>query len=134
MTGGFKNGKNRLEAFSDGVLAIIITIMILELKQPTGCGSQRFSCAYADFACVSAQLYVCSNLLGKPSSDVSASRKDQCQDFMVQYCMTLCDVIHTIRYGMGRHISDFLGSAVDLFSRYVACLHYISSVDLVDCP
>ena len=26
--------KNRLEAFSDGVLAIIITIMILELRQP----------------------------------------------------------------------------------------------------
>ena len=30
--------KNRLEAFSDGVLAIIITIMILELKTPSGCG------------------------------------------------------------------------------------------------
>lgn len=30
--------KNRLEAFSDGVLAIIITIMILELKQPPGDG------------------------------------------------------------------------------------------------
>lgn len=28
-------GKNRLEAFSDGVLAIIITIMVLELKVPT---------------------------------------------------------------------------------------------------
>lgn len=28
--------KNRLEAFSDGVLAIIITIMVLELKQPLG--------------------------------------------------------------------------------------------------
>jgi uncharacterized membrane protein len=28
--------KNRLEAFSDGVLAIIITIMILEIKVPTG--------------------------------------------------------------------------------------------------
>ena len=28
--------KNRLEAFSDGVLAIIITIMVLELKQPIG--------------------------------------------------------------------------------------------------
>ena len=28
-------GKNRLEAFSDGVLAIIITIMVLELKVPS---------------------------------------------------------------------------------------------------
>ena len=29
-------GKNRLEAFSDGVLAIIITIMVLEMKVPRG--------------------------------------------------------------------------------------------------
>ena len=28
--------KNRLEAFSDGILAIIITILVLELKQPAG--------------------------------------------------------------------------------------------------
>jgi len=27
-------GKNRLEAFSDGVIVIIITIMVLELKVP----------------------------------------------------------------------------------------------------
>jgi len=31
-------GKGRLEAFSDGVLAIIITIMVLELKVPHGPG------------------------------------------------------------------------------------------------
>lgn len=30
----FKIGKTRLEAFSDGVIAIIITIMVLELKTP----------------------------------------------------------------------------------------------------
>ena len=34
--------KNRLEAFSDGVLAIIITIMILELKQPISDGWSDF--------------------------------------------------------------------------------------------
>jgi uncharacterized membrane protein len=28
--------KNRLEAFSDGVIAVIITIMVLELKVPHG--------------------------------------------------------------------------------------------------
>lgn len=34
MTGGM--GTSRMEAFSDGVLAIIITIMVLELKAPQG--------------------------------------------------------------------------------------------------
>ncbi|MBI2804262.1 MAG: DUF1211 domain-containing protein [Planctomycetes bacterium] len=32
--------KGRLEAFSDGVLAIIITIMVLELKAPHGAGPE----------------------------------------------------------------------------------------------
>ena len=35
-TGQAVMGKGRLEAFSDGVLAIIITIMVLELKVPYG--------------------------------------------------------------------------------------------------
>jgi len=32
-------GKSRLEAFSDGVIAILITIMVLELKVPHGAGA-----------------------------------------------------------------------------------------------
>ena len=35
-------GKNRLEAFSDGVIAIIITIMVLEMKVPHGEGIGRW--------------------------------------------------------------------------------------------
>jgi uncharacterized membrane protein len=36
-------GSNRLEAFSDGVLAIIITIMVLELKAPHGSSVEALS-------------------------------------------------------------------------------------------
>ena len=38
-----KIGKNRMEAFSDGVLAIIITIMVLELKVPHGDSAEVLS-------------------------------------------------------------------------------------------
>ena len=40
--------KNRLEAFSDGVLAIIITIMVLELKVPRPVESTPHLAALAD--------------------------------------------------------------------------------------
>ena len=39
-------GKERLAAFSDGVMAIIITIMVLELKLPHGADWPRWpACA-----------------------------------------------------------------------------------------
>jgi uncharacterized membrane protein len=40
--------KNRLEAFSDGVLAIIITIMVLELKAPVTAATATHSPDFAD--------------------------------------------------------------------------------------
>lgn len=40
---------NRLEAFSDGVLAIIITIMVLELKVPHGDGFENLKLLYPTF-------------------------------------------------------------------------------------
>lgn len=41
--------KNRLEAFSDGVIAIIITIMVLELKVPHNPTWQSYLQAYPIF-------------------------------------------------------------------------------------
>ncbi len=40
---------NRIEAFSDGVIAIIITIMVLELKVPHGDGIEALAPLYAVF-------------------------------------------------------------------------------------
>ena len=42
--------KGRLEAFSDGVLAIIITIMVLELKAPSGFTLDALSPLFPDLA------------------------------------------------------------------------------------
>jgi uncharacterized membrane protein len=42
-------GKGRLEAFSDGVIAILITIMVLELKVPHGGGLDAIAPLYPVF-------------------------------------------------------------------------------------
>jgi uncharacterized membrane protein len=44
-------GKNRLEAFSDGVIAILITIMVLELKVPQGETFQVLAPLFPVFLC-----------------------------------------------------------------------------------
>ena len=42
-------GTGRLEAFSDGVLAIIITIMVLELRVPHGAGAAQLAALWPVF-------------------------------------------------------------------------------------
>jgi uncharacterized membrane protein len=52
-------GKSRLEAFSDGVIAIIITIMVLELKVPHGAALENLAeLAPVFFSYVLSFLYV----------------------------------------------------------------------------
>jgi uncharacterized membrane protein len=43
--------KGRLEAFSDGVIAIIITIMVLELRTPEGAALEALRPLFVKFAC-----------------------------------------------------------------------------------
>lgn len=99
--------KNRLEAFSDGVLAIIITIMVLELKQPVGDNWNDLFALGPVLSQLCAQLFVRRYLLGESSLDLSTGGSDQCQDPVVQYRMAFCNVVHPVRHRMDRELSDF---------------------------
>ena len=66
-------GKERLTAFSDGVIAIIITIMVLELKVPHG-ADRAASPAPADLPQLPAELRLRRHLLEQ--SPPSAARRD----------------------------------------------------------
>jgi uncharacterized membrane protein len=50
VNGTFSTEAGRLEAFSDGVLAVIITIMVLELKPPHGTDLQSLRTIWPTFA------------------------------------------------------------------------------------
>jgi uncharacterized membrane protein len=50
MPRGFSTEGGRLEAFSDGVLAVIITIMVLELKPPHGQDLAALAATWPTFA------------------------------------------------------------------------------------
>jgi uncharacterized membrane protein len=62
-------GKERLAAFSDGVIAIIITIMVLELKVPHGADWSVLLAVMPNFLS-----YISRNLLEQPPPSSSHRR------------------------------------------------------------
>jgi uncharacterized membrane protein len=56
-------GKSRIEAFSDGVIAIIITIMVLELKVPHGASFNDLLPLLPDFSQLRPQLHLRGDIL-----------------------------------------------------------------------
>ena len=60
--------KGRMEAFSDGVFAVIITIMVLEMKSPSGHWACCFAAAAAGIFVLCAELRLCGDLLEQSSS------------------------------------------------------------------
>lgn len=55
-------GKNRLEAFSDGVLAILITIMVLALEVPQGASFVNLAGLLPTFVKLRAKLHLSRHL------------------------------------------------------------------------
>ena len=67
-------GSGRLEAFSDGVIAIIITIMVLEMKVPHGARPRRSAAAAPGVPQLCAELHLSRHLLEQSSSHAACHR------------------------------------------------------------
>ena len=59
--------RGRMEAFSDGVLAIVITIMVLKLNAPKDLTLDAVK-RFPDIFSIYSKFYLCGDILGKPSS------------------------------------------------------------------
>ena len=66
--------KGRMEAFSDGVMAVIITIMVLEMKSPHGTSLAALWPLVPVFLSLCSELRLRRNLLEQPSSPLACSR------------------------------------------------------------
>ena len=65
---------NRLEAFSDGVIAILITIMVLELKVPHDAALGALRRRWSGVAQLPAELRLSRHLLEQPSPSARTPR------------------------------------------------------------
>ena len=73
-------GKGRLEAFSDGVIAIIITIMVLEMKVPHGDSLESLLPLAPGLSELRAELRLRRHLLEQPSPHAARVHEDLRRD------------------------------------------------------
>ena len=90
--------KGRLEAFSDGVMAIIITIMVLDLRAPADPKPAALDSADPGFAELRAELRVRGHLLEQPSSPVAGGAPRQWPGPVGQPAPTVLALAHAIRH------------------------------------
>ena len=89
--------KGRLEAFSDGVIAIIITIMVLELKVPHGADLAALRPLLPVFLTYVMSFVVPRDLLEQPSPHAPDRRTDQRQDPVGEHAPAVLAVARAVR-------------------------------------
>ena len=122
--------KNRLEAFGDGVIAIIITIMVLELKQPVGDSiNDLWALAPTLLAYFISFLFIAIYWINHHHT----FHKVESVNFAIIWCnIAWLFVLHTLRDGMGGNLSHVICASCCIFSGHDPCLHHIPSYVLGD--
>lgn len=68
--------KTRLEAFTDAVIAIIMTVLVLELVRPDSDSLQSFYCFTSASGCLFCKFFYTGYLLGQSPSSFSKHQKN----------------------------------------------------------
>src|SRR5436309_6554728 len=97
---GIHMTKGRLEAFTDGVIAVIITIMVLELKVPHDADPKALAPLIPVFPELRAQLRVRRHLLEQPPPHVSCGPPRQRRDPVGQPASAVLAVARAVRHGV----------------------------------
>ena len=105
--------KNRLEAFSDGVIAIIITIMVLELRPPEGVRSGRAEIGSlpAVFFSYVLEFRLRRHLLEQPSSHAPCHEEGERRDSLGESASVVLAVAVSVHDGVDGETGNGIASA-----------------------
>ena len=112
-------GKGRLEAFSDGVIAVIITIMVLEMKVPHGTDVAALRAAHPRVPDLRAELRLRRHLLEQPSPHAARGPARQRRRPVGQPAPAVLAVAHPVRDGLDERESLRGAAGGDLRRRAV---------------
>lgn len=87
---------NRLEAFYDAIIAIIVTVLVLELPQPETATIAGIFCFENFIFHIFNQFSGLCKSLAIPSCDIFPCRKNRFQSYLDEHIFNVCNFINSI--------------------------------------